>query len=338
MKIAILAWGSLVWDPRKLSVVGDAQKDGPILLIEFSRISADKRLTLVIDEKHGTSVASRYYVSADTKLDEAIAHLQEREGIPTAEWVGFVNINTGEVSRAAQTSHPLAVDRIRAWGKNAGFDAVVWTALNSNFQNEALEPFSPDAAVRYLVALAVDEKAAAIEYIENAPVEVDTPVRRLVTTHIASPVSTGGAGNLAALAVDEKAAAIEYIENAPVEVDTPVRRLVTAHIASPVSTGGAGTVLEHRYAASCVALMLCRGEMPFFPGSTIEEVSVQTGSLGWRTDDVLVRGTFSNGSRFTLAAQAKRTCVPTASDTDFVDFITSAWADFISPDRFTKNF
>jgi hypothetical protein len=141
---------------------------------------------------------------------------------------------------------------------------------------------------------------------------------------------------LATLADNEKAAAIEYIENAPLEVDTPVRRLVTAHIASPVSTGGAGTVLEHRYAASCVALMLCRGEMPFFPGSTVEEVSVQTGSLGWRTDDVLVRGTLPNGSRFTLAAQAKRTCVPIASDTDFVDFITSAWADFISPDRFTK--
>jgi hypothetical protein len=291
MKIAILAWGSLVWDPQKLPVVGEAQKDGPILRIEFSRISANKRLTLVIDEKHGTAVASRYYVSAATKLDQAIAQLQEREEMPTANRVGFVNVTTGDVSKAAQTSHPVAIDRIREWGKKTGFDAVVWTALESNFEEKAGEPFSPDAAVRYLAKLAGAEEAAAVQYIENAPAEVNTPVRRLVT----------------------------------------------AHIASPVSTGGAGTVLEHRYAASCLTLMLCRGEMPFFPGSTIDEVSVQTGSLGWRTDDVLVRGSLANGARFTFTAQVKRTCAPIASDTDFVGFITSAWADFVSPKRFTKN-
>jgi hypothetical protein len=83
--------------------------------------------------------------------------------------------------------------------------------------------------------------------------------------------------------------------------------------------------------------MLCRGEMPFFPGSTIDEVSVQTGSLGWRTDDVLVRGSLANEARFTFAAQVKRTCAPIASDTDFVGFITSAWADFVFPECFTKN-
>jgi hypothetical protein len=150
MKIAILAWASLVWDPRKLSFVGEVQKDGPILQIEFSRISDDKRLTLVIDEKHRTAVTSSYYISAATKLKKAIADLQEREGIPTAKWIGFINVNTGVASKVAQTSHPVALDRIREWGKKADFDAVVWTALDSNFE-KALEPFSPDAAVRYLL-------------------------------------------------------------------------------------------------------------------------------------------------------------------------------------------
>ena len=38
MKIAILAWGSLVWDLRTLAVDGDFQPTGPRLPIEFSRI------------------------------------------------------------------------------------------------------------------------------------------------------------------------------------------------------------------------------------------------------------------------------------------------------------
>jgi energy-coupling factor transporter ATP-binding protein EcfA2 len=291
MKIAILAWGSLVWDPRKLPVVGDAQKDGPILPIEFSRISRDKRLTLVIDEKHGAKVPSRYYTSATTDLDQAIVDLQEREAMPSKDRVGFVSLVTADVSKSAQASHPDTVEYIRKWAKKNSFDAVIWTALESNFEQKTGEPFSSDAAVRYLATLTGEAKTKAEEYINKAPSEVNTPVRRLVSPYVASPISTGGAG----------------------------------------------TVLEHRFAASCVALMLCRGELPFFPNSTIDEVTVQAGSFGWRTDDVFVRGSLANGSRFALAAQVKRTTAPITSDTDFVGFITSAWTDFISSDRFSKN-
>lgn len=54
MKIAILAWGSLIWDdnwPEFDKQRGEWLKDGPILPLEFSRVSAsrDKALTLVID-------------------------------------------------------------------------------------------------------------------------------------------------------------------------------------------------------------------------------------------------------------------------------------------------
>ena len=48
MKIAILGWGSLVWNPRNLSIINSAwHPDGVLLPIEFARISRDGRLTLV---------------------------------------------------------------------------------------------------------------------------------------------------------------------------------------------------------------------------------------------------------------------------------------------------
>jgi hypothetical protein len=111
---------------------------------------------------------------------------------------------------------------------------------------------------------------------------------------------------------------------------------VSANISNSVSTGGAGTVLEHRYAASWVALLLCHGEPPFFPGARITEVVVQAGSLFWKTDDVLVHGGLSDGLTFKVAAQVKRTCSPVESDDDFASFITGAWTDFHAIGRFNR--
>lgn len=39
MRISILGWGSLIWDWRHLPITGDWQRGGPVLPIEFSRIS-----------------------------------------------------------------------------------------------------------------------------------------------------------------------------------------------------------------------------------------------------------------------------------------------------------
>jgi hypothetical protein len=49
MKIAIVGWGSLIWDPRDLHLAT------AILPIEFSRISDNGRLTLVVDERYAAA-------------------------------------------------------------------------------------------------------------------------------------------------------------------------------------------------------------------------------------------------------------------------------------------
>jgi hypothetical protein len=68
MSTAVIAWGSLIWDPRELAIAGEFNLVGPSLPIEFVRVSgkdkAPRRLTLVIDDDVGvqcqTFVAHRY--------------------------------------------------------------------------------------------------------------------------------------------------------------------------------------------------------------------------------------------------------------------------------------
>src|SRR5208337_2191663 len=50
MKIAVLAWGSIVWERGVLEVAATFMPNGPNLPVEFCRVSGDERLTLVIDE------------------------------------------------------------------------------------------------------------------------------------------------------------------------------------------------------------------------------------------------------------------------------------------------
>jgi hypothetical protein len=107
MKIAILGWGSLVWDPRALRLTGHWMEGGPALPIEFSRISDNGRLTLVIDEAHGVDVPTRYARSALSDLDEAIVDLQKREGSSVRNRIGFIDIRSGLTCERARTNHPL---------------------------------------------------------------------------------------------------------------------------------------------------------------------------------------------------------------------------------------
>jgi hypothetical protein len=179
MTIGILGWGSLIWNPRDLPFSGKWQQDGPVLPIEFSRISDNGRLTLVIDERHGADVPTRYAPSPRPTLDEAVADLQRREGCPP-ENIGFVEVATRRLSPRAAERHPTACESIRAWASKKGFDAVVWTALGRRFKDRINVPFSPAAAVRYLQGLPAPQQESALEYIRNAPPEVMTPVRRAV--------------------------------------------------------------------------------------------------------------------------------------------------------------
>jgi hypothetical protein len=185
MKIAVIAWGSLLWEPRELQQAAAFAADGPLLPIEFCRVAGDRRLTLVVDETFGSLCATHSAPSALADLDAAIENLRVREAMPNSRGVGFVEFASGKQSEVALERHPDAVATIAAWAQSSGYDAAIWTALASNFHepDKGGEPFSVSAAIQYLDTLAVEDPAKfalALEYIRRAPNEVETPVREAV--------------------------------------------------------------------------------------------------------------------------------------------------------------
>jgi hypothetical protein len=115
----------------------------------------------------------------------AIENLSTREGMPNSKGVGFVNLVAGKQSDIAVTRHPKAVATIAEWTAETGFDAVIWTALDSNFHKPkaAGQPFAVDAAKSYLETLDRVSFARALHYIWNAPTQVQTPLRTSINAN-----------------------------------------------------------------------------------------------------------------------------------------------------------
>jgi hypothetical protein len=176
MRIAILGWGSLLWEGGTEfdSWHGDWALDGPALKIEFCRISQTRlgALTLVIDDEHGTPTTVGWCVSKRTKLDDAMCDLRSREGT-TLDQIGRIAIP----QRANPTTATPANAAIENWAQGKELAAVIWTALGSNFQEKTKQRFSVDAAITHLKSLPPEAKAKAAEYIWRAPRFVNTPLR-----------------------------------------------------------------------------------------------------------------------------------------------------------------
>lgn len=172
MKIAILGWGSLVPCPGDLRIYGDWCPNGPVLPIEFSRKSADGRLTLVIDGERGSEVTTQYARSAHEFLDDAVENLRKREGTIRN------NIGICERNRLHNKSnHSAVLPIIDLWLNSSLFDAVLWTDLNSNFVEGQNRDQFIESAITYLNNLSDVCKANARDYINRAPAQTITALR-----------------------------------------------------------------------------------------------------------------------------------------------------------------
>lgn len=175
---AILGWGSLIWQPKELAYnkTFGWQKDGPILPIEFARISKDGRLTLVITE-NGTKVPVLYTLSNYHNLEEAVLNLAVREGS------GRNSIGSYDKNKDTFSSKFQFEDEIKNWIKNTDFDAVIWTNLgeNWNIKNEKgdiIRQIEPERRIEYLKELKGNTSAIAEEYIRRTPIEINTDFRK----------------------------------------------------------------------------------------------------------------------------------------------------------------
>ena len=152
MPIVILGWGSLIWDPRELPREGVWEVGGPTLPIEFSRVSKDARLTLVVDRAAGVDVVTRFVCSPRTLIEDVIDDLAKREGTPKTR-VSFVDLASNRSSADSVASHAPTCATVRAWTEARQFSGAVWTALEANFRNETGLEFSVENAIGYLRAL-----------------------------------------------------------------------------------------------------------------------------------------------------------------------------------------
>ena len=183
MKIAVLGWGSLIWNPKRnsgaLNLADDKWfSDGPELPVEFARISRDKRLTLVLFPS-GEKVPVLWAMMAPNNLEEAIDNLRKVEGIPaySKDRIGYVNLQSG-----GQRSSVVAdiADEIRRWGYMKKVEAVIWVDLPPKFEEETGTEFTEDNVISYLNNLANHSKKKAEEYIIRAPKQIRTRFRSAI--------------------------------------------------------------------------------------------------------------------------------------------------------------
>ena len=175
-RIAILAWGSLLWEGGAEfdRWHGQWKFDGPTLELEFCRISKSRlgALTLVIDTNHGSANTVAWSFSKRICAEDAVADLRCREGTQIKNIKQLViggNRPEGETARIVWT-----------WAREKKLDVVVWTSLPSNFADKRKQPFSIEAAKTYLSELSPEGKSRAAEYIWRAPDFIETPLRKVM--------------------------------------------------------------------------------------------------------------------------------------------------------------
>jgi len=146
------------------------------LKIEFSRISKDGRLTLVIDPMSGVEIQTYYGISARTDLEEAIEDLRLRENT-TKPYIGRV---VRDPKDEETSDRFCGHEEVQKWLLNTSFDAAVWTALNPNFLERRHLAFSPESAIAYLQSLSKERRITALNYVRSVPNETSTPARKAI--------------------------------------------------------------------------------------------------------------------------------------------------------------
>ncbi len=168
--IVCLGWGSLVWDPKKLPIKGQWQNDGPYVPVEFLRQSNNGRLTLVIDPLSKPMPILWAELSV-CNLSEAVEKLRIRE-----------KTSCKQIGRWPDAEGYDYKKEIGDWAKSKGINGVVWTALGPKFCDEDGRRPSQCEAIQYLRGLTGDARNLGKEYVEKAPVQIDTVYRRAFTT------------------------------------------------------------------------------------------------------------------------------------------------------------
>jgi len=173
-RIAVLGWGSLIWDPRPefdRHLTG-WRPGGPWLPLEFCRISESRKkaLTLVIDASLGTEVETLYSLSTRSDPQDVVCDLRWREGTTTKN-IGYINLITGD----ARGRDEKVVAAIGGWARENEIRYVIWTDLPERQPDRFHE-----AALSHLKTLDSGALQKAVEYLVKAPKPIATGFREFL--------------------------------------------------------------------------------------------------------------------------------------------------------------
>jgi hypothetical protein len=168
IKIGIIGWGSLLWDPRDLKIsktkIGNHSQDiwhgGPHLPIEFARVSNDGRLTLVIDEGINTDIQSS---KSQTWIAESLLSSVGDARFDLSIREGGINMLIKEWLDGPENTEK--------------FTDLIWTNLEPK-SNEPGEKWEYGDRCKYIQSNMENKKL--IEYIKKTPPTVRTPIRDYV--------------------------------------------------------------------------------------------------------------------------------------------------------------
>jgi hypothetical protein len=199
-RIACIAWGSLLWDPRTLPLAAPFAQDGPMLPIEFSRVALDGRVTLVVDALVPPVRTCTAPLAVDG-LDDAVKALASREGVPAeriGDWIGVemrADASKGAAGSSGQAT-PAVRGAIASWLARREYEAVLWTALPFRMPDGRFVRPDWTDLIDHLERLDGPPRARAEEYVRRAPAWLRTPNRlRFEAVFGWSPVeASAGAG------------------------------------------------------------------------------------------------------------------------------------------------
>ena len=164
MKIIYLAWGSLLWNSKGLKLKEDWKKTNFKLPLNFSRISDNGkgRLTLVIDQENGNLNNVYYATTGYRDLNLAIMALKLREKT-TKNHIGYLSLNQSKKRSKNLSGYQEEV--IKDFLREKGYEAVVWTDLEKNFEKYEEKPFTKENAFLYLQSKKEKLYTQILEYI-----------------------------------------------------------------------------------------------------------------------------------------------------------------------------
>ncbi len=186
MRIACLAWGSLIWKPEPLRTASPWFDDGPRLPVEFARESDGGELATALCPQGVADSATFWALLAETDLVAARDQLRRREQIPVERVDGVGSLPSADPG-------PFAA-RIASWLAGKPVDAVIWTALPP--RSRGIEGALPtaDEACAYLAALPPTQQPHAEDYVRRVPTAIATRYRAAIEARLGwTPLATATA-------------------------------------------------------------------------------------------------------------------------------------------------